>query len=63
MEKINHKPQEDSYTTLLPRGDGLWESTYLLSLHNSQDINVVCFDGSANETLTISVDAGIYVCQ
>ena len=62
MGQIIHKPLSDSYATLLPRGDGLWKSTYsLLSLPSSGNITVACFDGSANEELTISVMAGMYV--
>ncbi len=61
-EKIIHKPQEDSYATLLPHGDGLWESTYsLLSLPSSDSMTVACFDGSDSEELTISVIAGMYI--
>ena len=56
VERIIHEPLSDTYATLLPRGDGLWESTYsLLSLPSSRDMNVACFDGSAREGLTISV--------
>ena len=50
-EKIISRPQDDSYATLLPRGDGLWESTY--SLLSSINMNVICFDGSASKGLTI----------
>ena len=61
MERIIHKPRSDSYATLLPRGDELWESTYsLLSLPSSQDLNVVCFNGSASKRLIISVVTGTY---
>ena len=64
MEHIIHKPLSKSYATLLPRGDGLWESTYsLLSLQSSGSVTVACFDGSDSENLTISVMAGMYVCQ
>ena len=63
VERIYRKPQKNSSATLLPRGDGLWESTYsLLSLPNCI-MNVTCFDGSDSEGLTISVDAGMYVYQ
>ena len=62
VERIIHEPLSDSYATLLPRGDRLWESTYsLLSLPSSRDINVACFDGSAREGLAISVIIGKYV--
>ena len=62
MERIIHKPLSQSYATLLPHGDGLWESTYsLLSLPSSRDINMACFDGSASKELTISVIIGKYV--
>ena len=62
VERIIHKPLSQSYATLLPHGDGLWESTYsLLSLPSSRDINVACFDGSASKELTISVIIGKYV--
>ena len=63
VERIIHKPLSESYATLLPHGDGLWESTYFFfSLPSSQDMNVICFDGSASKELTISVDTGMYVC-
>ena len=62
VERIIHEPLSDSYATLLPCGDRLWESTYsLLSLPSSRDINVACFDGSAREGLAISVIIGKYV--
>ena len=61
-EEIMHNPKSDSHATLLPRGDGLWELTYtLLSLQSSGNMTVACFNGSDNETLTISVDKGMYV--
>ena len=61
VEKIIHKPLSDSYATLLPRGDGMWISTYsLLSLPSSGNMTVACFDGSDSEELTISVMAGMY---
>ena len=63
-EEIIPRPQDDSYATLLPHGDGLWESTYsLLSLPSSDNMTVACFNGSDSKGLTISVDAGMYVCQ
>ena len=63
-EPIIDRPRSESYATLLPRGDGLWESTYtLLSLPSSGNMTVACFDGSDSEELTISVMAGMYVCQ
>ena len=56
VELIIHKPLPDSYATLLPRGDGLWESTYtLLSVQSSGSMTIACFNGSASEELTISV--------
>ena len=62
MEKIIHKPLSESYATLLPRRDGLWESTYtLLSLQSSGSVTVACFNGSDSEELTISIMAGMYV--
>ena len=63
LEKnIIYKPLSESYATLLPREDGLWESTYsLLSLPSSGNLTVACFDGSDSEELTISVMAGMYV--
>ena len=65
LEKnIIYKPHSESYATLQPREDGLLESTYsLLSLPSSGNLTVTCFDGSAQEELTISVMAGMYVCQ
>ena len=64
MERIIHKPVSDSYATLLPRGGVLWESTYsLLSVPSSGNMTIACFDGSDSEDLTISVIAGMYVCQ
>ena len=61
VELIIRKPLPDSYATLLPRGDGLWESTYtLLSVHSSGSMTVACFNGSASEELTISVITGMY---
>ena len=63
-ERIIHKPNSESYATLLPRRDGLWESTYtLLGLQSSGNMTVTCFNGSASEGMTISVMAGMYVCQ
>ena len=54
-------------TTLLHRGDGLWESTYslyvLYSVYRVLVImTVACFDGSDSEEFIISVIAGMYVC-
>ena len=62
--RIDTQPQKNSFATLLHGGDGLWESIYsLFSLPSSGSMTIACFDGSANETLTISVDAGMYVCM
>ena len=62
VERIVHKPLSETYATLLPRRDGLWESTYfLLSLPSSGNMTVACFNGSDSEELTISVmAAGMY---
>ena len=62
MERIIHKPLSESYATLLPREDGLWESTYsLLSLPSSGSMTIACFNGSDSEELIISVMTGMYV--
>ena len=64
MEHIIYEPLSDSYATLLPRGGRLWVSTYtLLSLQSSGNMTVACLDGSVSKELTISVMAGMYVCQ
>ena len=62
-ERIIHEPLSDSYATLLPRRDRLWESTYSLLSLPSSHMNVTCFDGSDSERLTISVGTGTYVSR